>query len=88
VTTPVDDDLIELFRERDGIPTRVDLEDGRRIRVTNIAWGYDDGDEWAHVTTNVSPLSLTEQIDVLSTNEVVTVTDPDSNAVLYSAEGR
>src|SRR5262245_18554217 len=46
-----DSELIALLRGRDGPPTDVPLRDGRRLRVFNIAWGYDDGDLWAHVTT-------------------------------------
>ncbi len=52
---PADDDLIALLQERDGLVTTLRLRDGRRLDVRNIAWGYDDGDEHAHVTTNISP---------------------------------
>lgn len=34
----------------DGRLTYLVLEDGRRFRSFNIAWGYDLGDTFAHVT--------------------------------------
>jgi hypothetical protein len=55
VTSPVDEELIDLLVRREGMTTEVVLRDGRRLRVVNIAWGYDDGDAHAHVTTYVSP---------------------------------
>jgi hypothetical protein len=35
--------LIDLLRESDGRPTVVELHDGRRLTVINIAWGYNMG---------------------------------------------
>jgi hypothetical protein len=52
---PVDGDLIELFRSRDGTRKDVTLKDGRIFAVFNIAWGYDFDDPYAHISTNVSP---------------------------------
>jgi hypothetical protein len=80
---PADVTLIEVLRERDGVPTTVLLRDGQRLRVLNIAWGYDDGEEWAHVTTNVSPSSDSDDVDFFSTDTVVTVLDPADQAVLW-----
>lgn len=80
---PPDVSLIEVLRERDGVPTTVVLGDGQRLHVLNIAWGYDDGDEWAHVTTNVSPSSDSEDVDFFSTDTVVRVLDPADQAVLW-----
>jgi hypothetical protein len=45
--------------------------------VRNIAWGYDIGDEFAHVTTNVSPAVEGASIDFFFTSEVRAVIDED-----------
>jgi len=50
---------------------------GRRLDVRNVAWGYDMGDEYAHVTTNISPDVEEASIDVFFTNEVRAVLDSD-----------
>jgi hypothetical protein len=72
---PADKTLVELLVERDGQRTLVQLRDGRRLSVINIAWGYDIGDEYAHITTNISPSVEGESIDLFVTNEVVAVQD-------------
>lgn len=38
-----------------GQATDVQLRDGRRFVVINIAWGQDMGDPEFHITTNISP---------------------------------
>ena len=75
--------LIELLRERDGRPTVVELHDGRRLTVINIAWGYNMGDTHAHVTTNGSPFVDGGPIDVFFTDEVQRVIDPDKEEPLW-----
>jgi hypothetical protein len=70
-----DDELIRLFVSRDQLLTAVVLRDGRLMRVFNIAWGYDMSDEYAHVTTNISPGVPGAPIDFFFTNEVATVFD-------------
>jgi hypothetical protein len=72
---PADSALIELLNERDGRKTTVVLADGRRLDVWNIAWGYDMGDEFAHVTTNCSPFIEGTRPDIFFTNEVAMVLD-------------
>ncbi|MET0884997.1 MAG: hypothetical protein ABWX92_00980 [Mycetocola sp.] len=56
---------------------------GDRYSVRNIAWGYDAGDEWSHVSTNVSPRIEGAPFDFFTTDEVVRIIDPASRAVLY-----
>ena len=82
---PRDETLISLLRDRDGMATRVILRDKRLLTVVNIAWGYDMGDEFAHVTTNVSPSVEGTGVDVFYTSDVDTVSDPSSGDVLYVA---
>ena len=82
MTTPVDEELIDLLVQRDGIATEVVLRDARRLQVVNIAWGYDDGDAYAHITTNVSPFVAETDGDFFFSNEVATVLDPLTHVVL------
>ena len=77
-----DSELLHLLQRRDGVATVVVLRDGRRMVVYDIAWGYDLGDEWAHVTTNISPGRAGASVDVFSTGEVVSVIDPDTGNVI------
>jgi hypothetical protein len=78
----LDQALIGLFVERDGMASAVTLADGRRLVVHNIAWGYDAGDSYAHVTTNVSPEVPSTSIDFFCTIDVVEVFD-EYGAVIY-----
>lgn len=81
---PRDDAIIRLLRDRDGVASEVVLHDGTELTVFNIAWGYDMGDEYAHVTTNISPDVDGASIDVFSTESVEKIVDPDTRAVLLS----
>lgn len=51
------------------------LRDGRRLSVINVAWGYDIGDEYAHVTSNISPGIDGESVDFFFTSDVEIVLD-------------
>jgi hypothetical protein len=81
---PRDELLIALMRARDGVDTQVLLRSGEGHLVCNIAWGYDEGDEWAHVTTNISPETPGRSIDFFVTSGVTRVVDPVSGATLYA----
>lgn len=76
--------VLRVLRGRDGLLSFVELADGRQLRVHNVAWGYDVGDEWAHITTTASPFVEGEPIDVFSTEDVVRIADPESGTVLIS----
>ena len=65
-----DKNIIDFFKGRDGFETKVELKNGRLISVWNIAWGYDIGDEYAHITTNISPNIDNATIDFFFTNEI------------------
>ena len=82
---PRDEALIRLFQDRDGTATRVILRDKQLLTVVNIAWGYDMGDEFAHVTTNVSPTVEGTSIDFFYTSDVESLSDPSSGDVLFAA---
>jgi hypothetical protein len=65
-----DKNIIDTFQSRDGLETKVELKDGRLISVWNIAWGYDIGDDFAHITTNISPKIDNAAVDFFFTNEI------------------
>ena len=79
-----DELLIQLLRGRGGQPTLVVLTDGREVAIFNIAWGYDAGDAFAHVTTNISPQVDEAGADSFSTSEVAKVVDPVDGTVLFT----
>jgi hypothetical protein len=72
---PADEAMIALLVARDGPEITVKLADSRVRRVLNIAWGYDMGDEYAHLTTNCSPFSNDHPIDFFFTDEVEEIAD-------------
>jgi hypothetical protein len=76
-------ELIDLFLARDGVLTAVHLVSGDVYSVWNIAWGYDFGDECAHLTTNISPSLEGVSIDFFSTEDIDDVTDPADGTTLW-----
>jgi len=87
---PTDRDLevLALLQSRDGALTDVELDDGRRCRVWNIVWGYDAGDCWAHITTNVGPNVSGERTDFFLAAKVDVIRAPDSGEVLLGPVSR
>lgn len=78
--------IVELLRFRDGQATDVQLRDGRRFVVINIAWGQDMGDPEFHITTNISPAPcLPHTVDFFSTGDVERVVDPTSGDKLFES---
>jgi hypothetical protein len=76
--------IIEVLKSRDGLPTVVTLKDGRAPSVLNIAWGQDFGDPEYHVTSNISPApAVTHAVDIFSTGDVASISDPTSRAVEF-----
>lgn len=84
---PNDAAVLRALRSRDGRLTEVALTDGTKLPVLNIAWGYDAGDVFAHVTTNVSPFVDGMPMDFFSTEFVAAVIDPLSGADLLDTAG-
>jgi hypothetical protein len=78
----MDRDLIELLVQRDGARTTVVLSNGRTLDVRNIAWGYDTGDACAHVTTNISPATVSASVDCFHTRDVRAVLDQHGSFIL------
>ena len=80
--SPRDDEILRVLQDRDGTPTTVLLRDGRSLTVFDISWGYDMGDEFAHVTTNVGLKDENTPLDVFTTDTVVKIVAPESGEVL------
>ncbi|SFF62774.1 hypothetical protein [Blastococcus tunisiensis] len=80
--TARDLEVLGLLQGRDGLPADVELSDGRRCKVWNVAWGYDAGECWAHITTNISPDVNGEEIDFFLANEVDVIRVPESGEIL------
>jgi len=72
---PADTELVQTLTAREGVITQVNLPDGRQLTVHNIAWGYDQGDSYAHITTNISPEIAGAIVDVFSTQDVDSLWD-------------
>jgi len=79
--------IVALLQSRDGQETAVELSQDRRLFVFNIAWGDDLGDEFEHITTNISPSVDGAPIDLFFTDEVARVVDPVSGEILWRADG-
>ena len=80
---PKDGTLIEILTKRDGQDAVAKLEDGRCLNMWNIAWGYDTGDEFAHITTNISPPDEAHDADFFFTSELAALIDPETDAMIY-----
>ena len=72
---------------RDGQKTRVELSGPRSLEVFNIAWGDDMGDDYEHITSNISPMVDGSTIELFFTDEVVRIVDPLIDAVLWETDG-
>ena len=67
---------------RDGKRTTVVVRDGRRYDVFNAVYGYDMGDEYAHVVTNLDSDVPGQQVEFFTTDDVAVVLD-EGGAELY-----
>ena len=75
--------IVKILEKRCGQTTTVYLEDGKKLRVNDIAYGYDLGDEFAHITTNISPPKDGIEIDFFYVNEVIKIEDPEIDKIIY-----
>ena len=79
--------IVPVLRSRNGLPTEVLLSDNRALTVLNVAWGEDMGDDFEHLTSNVSPSVNGTSIDLFFTDEVVKIADPESGAMMWETDG-
>jgi hypothetical protein len=84
VTPEEDKKIIELLESRDTLETHVQLHSGKIAKLWNIAWGYDIGDDFAHITTNISPSQPGQEIDFFYTHEIVSINDGESGVCIIS----
>lgn len=81
-----DQHIIAIFKTTDQLEKAVYLDNNTILTVFNIAWGYDIGDEFAHITTNISPEILNSDIDYFYTNEIQKIEDRTNGKILYDRE--
>lgn len=74
---------LQILRFRGGQPTEVILTSGRRIVVSDVAWGRDIDDEFDNVTANASPPTDQRQIHFFFTSEISAVVDPSTGETLF-----
>jgi hypothetical protein len=79
---PADTRLIDILQQRDGMLTTLRLINGTENVVKDIAWGYDLGDEYAHITTNVSPGGDGLPIDFFYSDAVIGLADTVTGEVI------
>jgi hypothetical protein len=72
----------------------VTLRDGKVCQVFDVGWGYDLGEEVAHITTNCSPGPSPEttqihvECDFFLADEIARIVDVETNALLFDLEPR
>lgn len=76
-------DLLRVLLGRVGVPTTLCLENGATATTRNCAWGRDVGDDWEHLSLNISPAMRPTKFGLLSARDVVRVIDPASGDVIY-----
>jgi hypothetical protein len=76
--------VVDILRHRGDRPSRVRLASGRTLVVCDVAWGYDLGDDVAHLTTNLAhPSSDEATVDFFRSDEVVSIDDVESGLRLF-----
>lgn len=82
-----EDRASKILQERCGLWTVVELTENRSFRVFDIAWGRDMGDEFDHITTNISPgPKEPHSIDFFFTSDVIRIVDAETGAILFRNE--
>jgi hypothetical protein len=86
--TPAEGDTVSrILQERCGQWSVVHLFDGHCHRVFDIGWGRDMGDDYDHVTTNVSPGPSGEHtVDFFFTSDVARIEDAATGEILFQCE--
>ncbi len=78
--------ILKILEKRCGQTTTVYLEDGKKLNVNDIVYGYDLGDDFAHITTNISPPKDGIDIDFFYVNEVKKIEDPEADKIIYATK--
>jgi len=82
----IDQSIIDVLVEHDGTVVKVILLDESVHLVLDIAWGYDWGDDFAHITTNCSPGREDLPLDLFFTNEIAVILDFEEQVSLWAPQ--
>lgn len=82
----IDEHIIQHLKRQDSRWTTIQLFGGEKIRIFNIAWGYDLGDEYAHITSNISPIQKSVNPHFFHTNEIVKIVDEESGRLVWKSK--
>ena len=63
------------------------LSGARTLRIFNVAWGEGLGDDFEHITSNISPRVDDATIDFFFTDEVASIVEPARDEPLWEADG-
>ena len=77
--------IVDALEARTGVVTLVNMKDGLTYRVFNVCWGRDMGEDWEHVSANVSPSVEGASFDFFHTGDVAELVDPATNEVLWKS---
>lgn len=91
MTKPAHQRALDTLIHRRGQWSLVFLRDGRTSLVFDIAWGFDLGEEIAHITTNVSPGPRKEPdpafpviVEFFTADDILRIEDLDTGTALFS----
>ena len=82
---------LDILVHRCGEWSRVLLSSGRICIIHDVAWGYDVGDEVAHITTNISPpnveydVEFFYEVDSFRADEIEKIEDVETGAVFFDS---
>ena len=93
MSKPAHQRALDVLVLRCGVWSLVHTRDGRARMILDIAWGFDLGDEVAHITTNISPGPDPDEeapypfdVELLAADEITRIQDPETGAVLLDLE--
>ena len=73
--------ILDVLKKRDGLETKIELKTGNILSIWNIAWGYDLDEEFAHITTNISPMIDNVNIDFFITSDIERIFDHNNKEI-------
>ena len=81
---------LDILVHRCGEWSKVHLQDGKVCMAHDVGWGYDLGEEVAHITTNGSPgpdpdedIEFSYEVDFFHANQITKIEDVETGAVLF-----
>lgn len=75
--------IVKILEKRCGHLTEVQLGNGKLLNVNNITWGYDMGDDFAHITANINSIQESMEIHFFYVNEVSKLLDPETGKIIF-----